>query len=76
MSKPNISELFKNFNQNQIKEINDFLSSSKGKQLKNNLSEADKRRLSEQFSKLNPSDVQNAVKNMSRDDIIRIINKL
>ncbi len=76
MAKPNISELLKNFNQNQIKEINDFLSSPKGKQLKNNLSDADKQKLLEQFSKLNPSTVQNAVKNMSSDDILKIINKL
>lgn len=76
MSNPNFNELLKSFNKNQLREINEFLNSAKGKQLKNTLSESDKQRLVEQFSKLDPTSVKKAVKNIKTEDIMKIINKL
>jgi len=76
MKGSDFSELLKNFNDKQLNEINNFLNSAKGKQLKNNLSSSDKERLIKEFSKLNPNLVQNAIKKMSADELSRIIRKL
>ena len=76
MKGSDFSELLKNFNDKQLNEINNFLNSAKGKQLKNNLSSSDKERLIREFSKLNPNLVQNAIKKMSADELSRIIRKL
>lgn len=76
MSNPNFSEILKNFNQNQIREINAFLNSAKGTKLKNSLSDADKARLLQQFSKLDPAAVKKAVNGLSTEDLMKIIKKL
>lgn len=76
MSNQNIMELLKNFNQNQLREINAFLNSDKGKKIKNSLSDEEKRKLLSQFSRLDPASVKRAMNGMSSEDIIKMINKL
>ena len=75
MSNPNLGELLKNFNNKQLKEINDFLNSGKGKSFKNSLSDYEKKKLLDQFSRLDPSSVKKTMSSMSTEDIINALNK-
>ncbi len=72
----NFNNLLKNFNQNQLKEINDFLNSSQGRQLKSKINSADKNALLKEFQKIDPNVLNSKLKGMSKDDILKIINGL
>ena len=72
----NIDKVLSSLNKSQIGEINRFLSSTQGRQLKNKLTDADKQKLLSQLSKINPSDAQKRLRNMSPEDIAAIIKKL
>ena len=54
-----IEQLLKDFDQNQLREINKFLQSAEGERLKTQISNADKDRLIREFSRLDQSEIQN-----------------
>ena len=58
------------------KEINDFLNSSQGQQLKSKINSADKNTLLKEFQKIDPNTLNSKLKGMSKDDILKIINRL
>ncbi len=76
MSNRKLNDLLRSFNANQISEINNFLNSAKGRQLKNRLSSADKAALLDKFSHLNTNDAKRRIQSMSADEIINLIRKL
>ena len=71
-----INSLLRSFNQNQLKEINDFLNSSQGRGIKNKINSADKSELMREFQKLDPKVVSSRLKTLSKQDLIKIINSL
>ncbi|MDY3031551.1 MAG: hypothetical protein SOS24_07320 [Clostridia bacterium] len=72
----NINSLLQNFSQNQLKEINDFLNSAKGRQFSQSLSSAEKDALLKKLSGIDPSYAQKKLKNLSSRDLAKIINSL
>lgn len=72
----NINNLLQNFSQNQLKEINDFLNSAKGRQFSQNLSSAEKEALLKKLSGIDPAYAQKKLKNLSSRDLAKIINSL
>lgn len=76
MSNRKLNDLLRSFNANQISEINNFLNSAKGRQLKSRLSSADKAALLDKFSHLNTNDAKRRIQSMSADEIINLIRKL
>ena len=76
MSNRKLNDLLRSFNANQISEINNFLNSAKGRQLKSRLSSADKAALLDQFSHLNTNDAKRRIQSMSADEIINLVRKV
>ena len=76
MSNKKLNDLLRNFNANQISEINSFLNSAKGRQLKSRLSSADKAALLDKFSRINTNEAKRRIQSMSADEIINLIRKL
>ena len=73
---PNMNDLLRSFNQNQLREINDFLNSSQGRKIKNKINSSDKNELLREFQKLDPKVVNSRLKSLSKQDILKIINNL
>ncbi len=71
-----MQDIIKSFDQNQLKEINEFLNSAEGARLKRQLSGDDKEKLMNEFSKLSTNDIKRAVSSMSGRNLKNIINKL
>lgn len=69
----NINELLSSFNENQLKQINNFIGSVQGKKMSDNLSQSDKERLMSEFSKLDPATVRRKLNSLSGEDIINIL---
>lgn len=76
MNNKKISDMLKSFDENQIRQINEFLNSSRGNKIKNKLDSADKEKLLREFEKIDPNTIKNKMKNLRSEDIIRIINNL
>ncbi len=72
----NINNLLKNLDQNQLREINRFLNSKQGVNIKNKISKTDKERLIRELSSLDPKTVNSKLKGLSQADILRILNNL
>ncbi len=73
---PNMNDLLRSFNQNQLREINDFLNSSQGRKIKNKINSSNKNELLREFQKLDPQVVNSRLKSLSKQDILKIINNL
>ncbi len=71
-----INSLLRSFNQNQLKEINDFLNSAQGRRIKNKINSSDKNELLKAFSALDQKTVNSKLKSLSKQDILKIINNL
>lgn len=71
-----MNDLLRSFNQNQLREINDFLNSSQGRKIKNKINSSNKNELLREFQKLDPQVVNNRLKSLSKQDILKIINNL
>lgn len=71
-----IEDVLRGFNQNQLREINSFLSSAQGERLKKKLGAADRDRLLDEFSKLDPDDVKRRLAQLSDRELRNIISKL
>ena len=72
----NINDLLRNLNQNHLKEINDFLNTAQGRKLKNKINSSDKQELLRELGKLSPDVVNSKLKNISKQDLMKIINNL
>ena len=72
----NIDKILSSLNQNQLREINQFLNSVQGNHLKNKINSSDKEKLLREFSKLDPSVVNSKLKGMSPEQLISLIKKL
>ena len=73
---PDIENLLKNLDQRQLKQINSFLNTPKGKQLKNKINSSDKEKLIREFSKLDQNTVNSRLKGLSQKELMDLINKL
>lgn len=73
---PDINSLLKSFNQNQLREINDFLNSAQGRKIKSKINSSDKNELLREFQKLDPKVVNSRLKSLRKQDILKIINNL
>lgn len=71
-----MNDLLRSFNQNQLREINDFLNSSQGRKIKNKINSSNKNELLREFQKLDPQVVNSRLKSLSKQDILKIINNL
>lgn len=71
-----MNDLLRSFNQNQLREINDFLNSSQGRKIKNRINSSNKNELLREFQKLDPQVVNSRLKSLSKQDILKIINNL
>lgn len=71
-----MNDLLRSFNQNQLREINDFLNSSQGRKIKNKINSSNKNELLREFQKLDPKVVNSRLKSLSKQDILKIINNL
>lgn len=76
MDMQNINSLLKNLDQNQLREINQFLNSKQGVNIKNKINKTDKERLIRELSSLNPNLVSSKLKGLSQADILKILNNL
>lgn len=64
-----INEVLSSFNSNQLKQINDFLSSIQNGKAMPKFNEADKRNILRRLESLNPNDVRERLSRLSADDI-------
>lgn len=71
-----IKSMLESFDKNQIREINQFLNSDKGKHLKNSMSERDKEEILKKLEGLDPQDVRKAMSKFSANDLLKIMGKL
>lgn len=70
-----LSRILSSFDKNQIQQINSFLNSAGGKNLKKHIETADRERLIREFQKLDPNDVKRAFSGITKEDLARIFNK-
>ena len=59
-----LENILKSFDQNQLREINNFLNSSKGKNLKSQLNDSEKAKLMREFEKLDSEEVKRRLRGM------------
>ncbi len=69
----NINDILNNFSASQLSQINEFLNSAQGQKLKSGLSNADKLKLLEQFSRLDPNLVKKKLNGLTKEDILRML---
>lgn len=67
-----VNEILSSFNENQLKQINQFLNSQQGQKLANP-SEAAKKKMLAQLSGLDVEKVRRKVKELSKEDILKMI---
>lgn len=76
MDMQNINNLLKNLNQNQLREINQFLNSAQGKNIKDKINSSNKEQLIKELSKLDPKLVNSKLKSLSSADFARLMRNL
>lgn len=69
----NLNDMLNNFNENQMKQINDFLKSEQGKNLANGLTQQKKDDLFRQFMSLDPEIIKSKLNGISKEDILRFL---
>ena len=69
----NMNEILSNFNSDQLQKINEILNSQQGKSLQHRLNNADKSKLLEQFRRLDSSDVNSFLTNLTKEEILRML---
>ena len=69
----NINDVLKNFNQNELQEINRFINSAQGKELSDKLGNTDKEELLRQFMNLDPAKVKNKLNGLTKEDILKLL---
>lgn len=68
-----LEKILKDFDENQLREINNFLNSADGKRLKNQISASEKDRILREFSKLDPNEVRQKISGLSSADLMKIM---
>ncbi|MCI8979612.1 MAG: hypothetical protein HFE52_02970 [Clostridia bacterium] len=71
-----LEKILKDFDENQLREINNFLNSADGKRLKNQMSASEKDRILREFSKLDPNEVRQKISGLSSADLMKIMKNL
>lgn len=69
----NINDVLKNFNENELQQINQFINSSQGKGITNNLSQSQKEKLLKQFINLDPTKVKSKLNGLTKEDILKLL---
>lgn len=69
----NINDVLKNFNENELQQINQFINSSQGKGITNNLSQSQKENLLRQFINLDPTKVKSKLNGLTKEDILKLL---
>ncbi|MDD6563788.1 MAG: hypothetical protein PUF08_01775 [Clostridiales bacterium] len=69
----NLNDFLKNFNSSDLKQINDFLNSSQGKNVTKNLDARAKQEILNQFMKLDSNQVKNKLNGLSKEDILKLL---
>lgn len=69
----NINDVLKNFNSNDLQQINDFLNSAQGKNMTANLSGKDKENILKQFMQLDPNKIKSKLNGLSKEDILKLL---
>lgn len=69
----NINDVLKNFNSNQLKDINDFLNSAQGKNIHQNLAPSQKEQILKQFMNLDSNTVKSKLNGLTKEDILRLL---
>lgn len=76
MNGKKIESVLKSFNENQIRQINEFLSSAEGEGVKKRLARADKEKLLKELDGVDAEKMKKRLKGMSQREIMNIIGKL
>lgn len=71
-----LEKILKDFDENQLREINKFLNSADGKRLKNQITASEKDQLLREFSRLDPDEVKKKISGLSSTDLMRIMKNL
>ena len=69
----NINDLLKNFNSNELQQINEFLNSAQGKKMAANLGEKEKENILRQFMQLDPNKIKSKLNGLSKEDILKLL---
>lgn len=69
----NINELLKNFNENELNQINNFLNSTQGKNMVSGLQNSQKEQLLKQFMQLDPNKIKSKLNGLSKEDILKLL---
>lgn len=69
----NINDILKNFNSNDMQQINDFLNSVQGKNVTSNPGGIDKENILRQFMQLDPDKVKSKLNGLSKEDILKLL---
>lgn len=69
----NLNDMLNNFNENQMRQINDFLKSEQGKNLANGLTQQKKDEIFRQFMSLDPEIIKSKLNGISKEDILRFL---
>lgn len=70
-----MKHILKNFDENQIREINRFLNSDDGRRLKESISERDKEELLKRIGTIDSRKLKDVMSRMSPGDLARIMKK-
>ena len=68
--------MLKDFDENQLREINKFLNSADGRRLKSHINSTDKDKLLQEFSKLDPNVVKIRISGLSTADLMKSLKNI
>ena len=68
-----MNDMLKNFSENDLKDINNFLNSAQGKNLVSNINKSQKEKILQQFMQLDPNTVKRKLNGLSKEDILKLL---
>ena len=71
-----LERMLKDFDENQLREINKFWNSADGRRLKSQINSTNKDKLLQEFSKLDPNEVKKRISGLSTADLMKIMKNL
>ena len=69
----NMNDMLKNFSENDLKDINNFLNSAQGKNLVSNINKSQKEKILQQIMQLDPNTVKRKLNGLSKEDILKLL---
>lgn len=69
----NMNDMLKNFSENDLKDINNFLNSAQGKNLVSNINKSQKEKILQQFMQLDPNTVKHKLNGLLKEDILKLL---